>query len=84
MSSQNATELWPEADDEEDFDRIARDERALGPGVRALCAALGASGEPVRYPGGSHEGPRFGPPAHTEDFLARTLAWFTRHLGDPA
>ncbi len=74
MSSQNVDARWPEADDEEDFDRIARDEAALGPGVRALCAALGVRGEPVRYPGGSLPVYAIGdvvlklfPPVHAEE-----------------
>ena len=47
------TTIWPDADDEEDFDLIVRDERALGPGVRALCASLGVTGATARYPTGS-------------------------------
>lgn len=53
MSWENVATGWPAADDEEDFDAVARDEAALGPGVRALCAELGVTGPPVRYPGGS-------------------------------
>jgi dipeptidyl aminopeptidase/acylaminoacyl peptidase len=47
-------------------------------------AKAGCEVELARYPGGDHNGPRFGPPAHTEDFLTRVLAWFKRHLGEPA
>ena len=53
MSWENVATGWPDADDEEGFDAVARDEAALGPGVRALCAELGVTGPPVRYPGGS-------------------------------
>ena len=63
------------------------DERCpIGQGEQMFVALkrAGCEVEFARYPGGSHEGPRFGPPAHTEDFLARTLAWFKRHLGEPA
>lgn len=45
--------VWPDADDEEDFDFIATDERALGPGVRALLAELGVPEPPHRFPSGS-------------------------------
>jgi hygromycin-B 7''-O-kinase len=45
--------VWPEAFDEEDYDLVASDEEALGPGVRALLAELGADGHPQRYPAGS-------------------------------
>jgi hygromycin-B 7''-O-kinase len=45
--------MWPDASDEEDYDVIAKDEEALGPGVRALLAELGVEGTPVRYPTGS-------------------------------
>ena len=44
---------WPEVIDEEDYDLIAKDEDALGPGVRALLADAGVAAEPVRYPTGS-------------------------------
>jgi hygromycin-B 7''-O-kinase len=53
LSRQNTSAVWPEADDEEDFDLVARDEAALGPGVRALCDFLGVTGGPTRYAGGS-------------------------------
>lgn len=53
MSRENVATVWPDADDEEDFDAVARDEVALGAGVRALCEALGVRAEPARYPGGS-------------------------------
>jgi dipeptidyl aminopeptidase/acylaminoacyl peptidase len=46
-------------------------------------AKAGCEVEFARYPGGDHNVPRFGPPAHTEDFLRRVLAWFKRHLGEP-
>jgi hygromycin-B 7''-O-kinase len=45
--------MWPDASDEEDYDFIAKDEEALGPGVRSLLAHLGADASPVRYPTGS-------------------------------
>jgi hygromycin-B 7''-O-kinase len=45
--------MWPDADDEEDYDFIARDEAELGPGVRALLRHLGVTDEPERYPTGS-------------------------------
>jgi hygromycin-B 7''-O-kinase len=45
--------MWPDASDEEDYDFIAKDEEALGPGVRDLLATLEVPGEPVRYPTGS-------------------------------
>ena len=74
MTSENVTAVWPEADDEEDFDRIVRDEGALGPGVRALCAELGVRGSPVRYPTGSLPVYAIGdlvlklfPPVHAEE-----------------
>ena len=44
----------------------------------------GCEVEFARYPGGDHTAPRFGPPAHRVDFLTRVLAWFKRHLGEPA
>lgn len=44
----------------------------------------GCEVEYVRYPGGSHMFFLFGPPPHRADFLARTLAWFSEHLGGPA
>ncbi|AGZ44747.1 phosphotransferase family protein [Actinoplanes friuliensis] len=53
MTRENVDSVWPAADDEEDFDFVARDEEALGPGVRALCASLGVTGAPSRYPAGS-------------------------------
>jgi hygromycin-B 7''-O-kinase len=53
LTWENVDTIWPCADDEEDFDFIARDERALGPGVRALCASLGVTGAASRYPTGS-------------------------------
>lgn len=53
MTRENVDTIWPCADDEEDFDFVARDEAALGPGVRALCASLGVTGAASRYPTGS-------------------------------
>ncbi|MEU4216612.1 aminoglycoside 3'-phosphotransferase/choline kinase family protein [Actinoplanes sp. NPDC026623] len=53
MTRENVETIWPSADDEEDFDFIARDEEALGPGVRALCASLGVTEAASRYPTGS-------------------------------
>ena len=44
----------------------------------------GCEVEFARYPGGSHLFQRTGPAEHREDVLARTLAWFKGHLGDPA
>ena len=46
--------------------------------TKAGCAVAFA-----RYPGGSHLFLRVGPPEHREDVLARTLGWFTSHLGEP-
>ncbi len=37
----------------------------------------------ARYPGGSHQFIRTGPPEHREDMLARMLDWFKHHLGEP-
>jgi dipeptidyl aminopeptidase/acylaminoacyl peptidase len=45
-----------------------------------ILKQAGCEVELARYPGGSHGFPRDGPPAHREDYLARTLAWFQRHL----
>ncbi|MEU7904348.1 aminoglycoside 3'-phosphotransferase/choline kinase family protein [Actinoplanes sp. NPDC049118] len=53
MTRENVDTIWPCADDEEDFDFVARDEEALGPGVRALCASLGVTAAAARYPTGS-------------------------------
>lgn len=44
----------------------------------------GCEVEYVRYPEGSHMFFAEGFPEHEADFLARTLAWFKDHLGDPA
>ncbi|CAN5116815.1 S9 family peptidase [soil metagenome] len=44
----------------------------------------GAETEFARYPGGSHMFFAFGLPEHRADWLARTLRWFTDHLGGPA
>lgn len=43
----------------------------------------GCEVEFARYPGQSHLFLRMGPPEHREDVMARILAWFKRHLGDP-
>jgi len=43
----------------------------------------GCEVEFVRYPGGSHMFFAMGLPEHRADFLARTLAWFKSHLGEP-
>lgn len=43
----------------------------------------GCEAEYVRYPGGSHMFFAIGPPEHRADFLTRTLAWFSEHLGGP-
>lgn len=45
---------------------------------------LGVETEFARYPGGSHGFPLIGPPAHRIDFIARSLAWFKKHLGEPS
>ena len=47
------TSPWPDVDDEEDYDLIAKDEDALRPGVRSLLDALGVPAPPQRYPTGS-------------------------------
>lgn len=43
----------------------------------------GVETEFARYPGGSHMFFAFGLPDHRADWLARTLRWFTDHLGSP-
>lgn len=43
----------------------------------------GCEVEYVRYPDGSHMFFLIGPPAHRRDYLARTLGWFSEHLGGP-
>ncbi|MDP9245722.1 MAG: S9 family peptidase [Chloroflexota bacterium] len=43
----------------------------------------GVETEFARYPGGSHMFFAFGLPDHRADWLARTLRWFTDHLGAP-
>lgn len=43
----------------------------------------GCETEYVRYPEGSHMFFLMGPPEHRADFLTRTLAWFSEHLGGP-
>ncbi|HEX5502406.1 MAG TPA: prolyl oligopeptidase family serine peptidase, partial [Thermomicrobiales bacterium] len=54
----------------------------IGQGEQMFVALkkAGCEVEFARYPGGSHLFLRVGPPAHREDFLARTLAWFQGHL----
>lgn len=47
-------------------------------------AQAGCEVELVRYPGGAHGFPGSGPAEHRVDYLARTLAWFKRHLGEPS
>ena len=42
---------------------------------------LGKEVEFVRFPGCSHSFPRVGHPRMREEYLARTLAWFEKHLG---
>ena len=44
----------------------------------------GVETEFARYPGGSHMFFAFGLPDHRADWLARTLRWFTDHLGGSA
>jgi dipeptidyl aminopeptidase/acylaminoacyl peptidase len=41
---------------------------------------LGKEAEFVRFPGCSHQFPRLGHPRMREEYMARTLAWFDRHL----
>jgi hygromycin-B 7''-O-kinase len=74
LSRENVATIWPGADDEEDFDAIVRDEGALGPGVRALCASLGVTEAPSRHSGGSLPVYAIGdlvlklfPPVHVEE-----------------
>ncbi len=43
---------WPDVDDDEDFDLVARDDDALAAGVVAVLAAHGVTAPPVRYPAG--------------------------------
>ena len=45
---------------------------------------LGKDVEFVRFPGSSHGLMRTGHPRLREEYLARTLAWFDRHLGSRA
>jgi dipeptidyl aminopeptidase/acylaminoacyl peptidase len=61
------------------------DERCpIGQGEQMFVALLkaGCEVEFARYPGDSHLFLRVGPPAHREDVLARTLAWFKAHLDE--
>ncbi|MFI7599435.1 phosphotransferase [Actinoplanes sp. NPDC049681] len=74
MSCENIATLWPDAEDEEDFDLVARDEEALGPGVRTLLDRLGVPGAPARFPTGSLPVYAIGdvvlklyPPVHAEE-----------------
>ena len=46
-----------------------------------LLKRLGKEVEFVRFPGCSHSFPRVGHPRMREEYLARTLAWFEKHLG---
>jgi hygromycin-B 7''-O-kinase len=43
---------WPDVDDEEDFDLVARDDDALAAGVAAVLASHAITGAAVRYPDG--------------------------------
>lgn len=49
----------------------------------SLCK-LGVDVEFARYPGGFHGFPWSGESTHRIDYLARTLGWFKKYLGDPA
>ena len=63
------------------------DERCpIGQGEQMFVALKKANCEVefARYPGGDHLFFLNGNPAHREDFLARSLAWFNDHLGEPA
>jgi dipeptidyl aminopeptidase/acylaminoacyl peptidase len=63
------------------------DERCpIGQGEQMFVALLkaGCEVEFARYPGGSHLFLRAGPAEHRADVLARILAWFKSHLGNPA
>jgi len=54
----------------------------IGQGEQMFVALLeaGVETEFARYPGGSHLFLRGGPTTHREDFLTRTIGWFTDHL----
>lgn len=63
------------------------DERCpIGQGEQMFVALkkAGCEVEFARYPGGSHGFRNAGNPAHREDAMARALAWFKGHLGEPA
>ncbi|MEA2640103.1 MAG: hypothetical protein QOF51_1497 [Chloroflexota bacterium] len=63
------------------------DERCpIGQTEQLFVALLkaGCEVEYARYPGGSHSFIRTGNPLHRADVLARILAWFKTHLGEPA
>ncbi|MGC4189711.1 MAG: S9 family peptidase [Thermomicrobiales bacterium] len=63
------------------------DERCpIGQGEQLFISLmkLGVETEFARYPGESHLFVWDGLPAHRIDFLARTLGWFKRFLGEPA
>ncbi len=55
----------------------------IGQGEQLFISLLdaGVETEFVRYPGGSHLFLRGGPASHREDFMKRTIGWFTDHLG---
>jgi dipeptidyl aminopeptidase/acylaminoacyl peptidase len=45
-----------------------------------MLKRLGKEVEFVRFPGGSHGFPRMGHPKLREEYLARVLGWFEKHL----
>lgn len=57
----------------------------IGQGEQMFVALkkAGCEVEFARYPGGSHSFRNAGNPAHREDAMARALAWFKDHLGEP-
>jgi dipeptidyl aminopeptidase/acylaminoacyl peptidase len=63
------------------------DERCpIGQGEQMFVALrqAGCEVEFVRYPGASHSLVAAGHPTQRVDLLARTLAWFQRHLAEPS
>lgn len=52
--------------------------------VFATLKKIGLEAELVRYPGGDHGFMRTGEPAYAVDAYTRLLAWFKKHLGEPA